>query len=98
LDKTFFSYLSSFLPDKIIVNGKGSVVKNQLFYLIIRKNRDDFIGSTVRYEPIFQSKENIVWQLNEEEKNELRLDWLGESLKKSDYIIDDYYQNNKHQE
>lgn len=35
--------------------------------------------------------ESIEWQLSEEEKNELRLEWLSKSLRKSDYIIDDYY-------
>jgi hypothetical protein len=28
--------------------------------------------------------------LNEVDKNQLRLEWLRKSLKKSDYIIDDY--------
>lgn len=46
------------------------------------------------YERIIDPKEKIDWQLSEEDKNELRLDWLRKNLKKSDYIIDDYYKNN----
>lgn len=36
-------------------------------------------------------KEVSGWQLSDEEKNELRLQWLSKSLRKSDYIIADYY-------
>jgi len=46
------------------------------------------------YERIVDPGEKIDWQLGEDDKNELRLDWLRKSLKKSDYIIDDYYKNN----
>lgn len=46
------------------------------------------------YERIIDPREKIDWQLQVEDKNELRLDWLRKSLKKSDYIIDDYYKNN----
>jgi len=46
------------------------------------------------YERIISPEEKIYWQLSEANKNELRLDWLRKSLKKSDYIIDDYYKNN----
>ena len=45
------------------------------------------------YERIIKHEQQIDWQLSEADKNELRLDWLRKSLKKSDYIIDDYYKN-----
>ncbi|MDB5271636.1 MAG: rRNA methyltransferase [Chitinophagaceae bacterium] len=48
------------------------------------------------YERITLEEEKITWQLTDEDKNELRLDWLRKSLKKSDYIIDDYYKNHRH--
>ncbi len=40
-------------------------------------------------------RETTVWPLTEEDKNELRLEWLSKSLRKSDYIIEDYYKTKK---
>lgn len=40
-------------------------------------------------------KEKTTWSLTEEDKNELRLEWLSKSLRKSDYIIEDYYKTKK---
>ena len=35
-----------------------------------------------------------VWELNEDEKNELIFEWLKKTIKKSDLIIDDYLKKN----